>query len=238
MFKEWQMPRISQIAACVAILGLTGCASATSGSNVRTGSAAYSAIPAPTSADAPPEYAIGPLDTVDVNVFQEPDITTKGVVIDASGNLALPLIGRVHAAGLTATQLADEVAKQLGKNFYINPQVSVTVQNAVSQQVTVEGEVTEPGIYPLKGPTTLLDSVALAKGETNVAAQRRVMVIRVINGHRMAALFDINRIRSGDEPDPAVLGRDVIVVGHSAMKQAFEDSLRASPFIAALFYHF
>jgi len=130
------------------------------------------------------------------------------------------------------------ISKQLAKDFYVNPQVSVSVVNSVSQQVTVEGELKQPGIYPIKGPTTLLDAVALGQGESAVASTKRVYIIRQINGQRMAAVFNLDAIRKGDEADPAILGGDVVVVGHSAGKQAFVDFLQASPFIASVFYHF
>ena len=238
LVREINMSRVTMSALGCVLLGLAGCTSAGDQTNVRRGAAAYDAIPAPSGQAAITEYVIGPLDTIDVNVFQEPDITTKGVSVDASGNLALPLIGSVHAAGLTAAQLSTLLAQRLSKDFYVNPQVSVVVENSVSQQVTVEGEVAQPGIFPLKGPATLLDAVALAKGETPVASTRHVYIIRQINGQRMAALFDMNEIRSGADADPAVIGGDVVVVGHSNGKQAFENVLRASPLISGIFYHF
>lgn len=236
---------MARIALAVGTIGLfslgiltSGCAENLTGANVRKGAAAYAGIPAPNESDDITEYKIGPLDTMDITVFQEPDISYKGVVVDASGNIAMPLIGQVHAADLTSQQLSAQLAAKLSEKFYVNPQVSVTVTNAVSQQVTVEGQVTEPGIYALKGPTTLLDAVALAKGETEVAANDRVVIIRFIGKQRMAAMFDLTAIRRGDEKDPAILGRDVVVVGHSATKQIYQDLIRSSPVIAAIFYHF
>jgi polysaccharide export outer membrane protein len=198
------------------------------GPSVRHGPEAYALVP-PVSADtAALDYVIGPLDTININVFNEPEISSQSVPVDTSGGMALPLIGRVHASGMTATALAAALRERYGR-YYVDPQVTVIVTSSVSQRVTVQGEVEDPGIYDVRGGTTLLDAVAMAKGETENAALREVVILRQINGQRMAAMFDVNRIRRGDDPDPAVLGRDVIVVGLSNTKQAWHDALRAAP---------
>ncbi|MDP9057489.1 MAG: polysaccharide export protein [Pseudomonadota bacterium] len=212
---------------------LSGCADHRVGPLVGTGDRAYSVIPAPNGPPSAQSYQVGPLDNLDITVFQEPDISAKGIPVDAAGDIALPLIGKVHAAGRTPTELADFLSHQLQLKFYVNPQVTVIVTSSVSQSVTVEGQVTEPGIYQIRGPTTLLDAVALAKGESENAALRQVMVIRYIEGRRMGAVFDVKRIRSGFDKDPAILARDVIVVGHSTGKQAWHDLLRAAPLFNA-----
>lgn len=212
---------------------LAGCAGPNIGPNVNVGANAYAVIPAPSGEQAILDYVIGPLDTVDITVFQEPDMTSKGLRVDAAGNIAMPLIGRVSASGRTTTELAAEIERRLGERFYVNPQVSVVVNGSVSQRVTVEGQVEEPGIYQIQGPTTLLDAIALAKGEAENAALRQVVVIRVIDGKRMAAAFDIERIRRGDDLDPAIFGKDVIVVGHSNRKQIWHDLLKAAPLLNA-----
>jgi polysaccharide export outer membrane protein len=212
----------------VCLLLATGCSPSLQGSSVRHGEEAYALIP-PISADsAALDYVIGPLDTININVFNEPEISSQSIPVDASGSMALPLIGRVRASGLTATALADSLRERYGR-YYVDPQVTVIVTSSVSQRVTVQGEVEDPGIYDVRGGTTLLDAVAMAKGETENAALREVVILRQINGQRMAAMFDVNRIRRGDDPDPAVLGRDVIIVGLSNTKQAWHDALRAAP---------
>jgi polysaccharide export outer membrane protein len=209
---------------------LAGCNPSLRGPSVRTGTDAYSLIPSPGTGDASLDYVIGPLDTIDIAVFDEPEISSRGVPVDASGSVALPLIGRVRASGLTATSLARDLHDRYNR-YYVDPQVTVIVTSSVTQRVTVQGQVEQPGIYEVRGGTTLLDAVALAKGETENAALSEVVVIRTIDGKRMAAMFDVNRIRRGDDPDPAILGKDVIVVGHSNTRQAWHDMLRAAPLL-------
>ena len=210
---------------------LCGCADDNIGPNLRTGDQAYVTIPAPAGEPRVQDYRIGALDTVDITVFQEPDISTRGVVVDASGVISMPLIGRVAAAGQTSTELADLLAAKFAERFYVNPQVTVTVASSVAQRVTVQGDVKEPGIYPISGPTTLLDTIALAKGESEDAALREVIVIRYIDGKRTGAVFDLKRIRRGDDADPAIAPRDMIIVGHSTGKSVWHDVLRAAPLL-------
>jgi polysaccharide export outer membrane protein len=214
----------------VCLLLATGCTPSLRGPAVRTGEDAYALIPPPTPETAAMDYIIGPLDTIDITVFNEPEISSKGIPVDAAGNMALPLVGRVRATGLTATGLAETLRDRYGR-YYVDPQVTVIVTSSVSQRVTVQGEVQEPGIYDVRGATTLLDALALAKGETENAALREVVVLRRIDGKRMAAMFDVNRIRRGEDSDPAVMGRDVIVVGLSNSKKAWHDVLRAAPLL-------
>jgi len=129
---------------------VSGCSTPVSPSLPRA-QAAYDVIPAAASNAPEREYKIGPLDVLSVTVFQEPDLSFKELQVDASGNLLFPLIGDVHAAGKSAADLSHEIASRLGRKYLINPQVSVVVVSSESQHVTVEGDVTEPGVYDING---------------------------------------------------------------------------------------
>lgn len=195
------------------------------------GTAAYKSFPT-TSANSPEQdYRIGPLDAIDVTVFQEPDLSTKGSVVDASGKVTLPLIGSMVAAGKTPSALSAEIAARLGEKYLTRPQVSVLVSASVSQKVTVEGEVTEPGVYVIKGPTTLLEAVAMAKGESKVAALNEVVVFRTIDGKRFGAVFDVTSIRKGLAEDPQIRANDVVVVGLSRAKSIWRDIVTSAPLL-------
>lgn len=209
----------------------SGCAGSHASPNVPSGDAAYHIFPAADGQPVLQDYRIGPLDTVDINVLQEPDISIKGVVVDASGSIVMPLIGRVTASGKTASELSALLEGKLGERYYVHPRVTIIVADLAAQRVTVEGDVTEPGIYPIKGSATLLDTLALAKGETETAAFKDVVVFRFVNRQRMAARFDLKRIRNNEDPDPQILGSDVIVVGHSNGKGFWHDLLKAAPLL-------
>lgn len=201
--------------------------------NIPSGEAAYRTFPAPQPNSAPLDYTIGPLDSISITVFQEPDLTLPNVQVDAAGNVLLPLIGSVVAAGRTTSELSNDIAIKLKTRYLENPQVSVIVISSVSQKVTVDGSVTEPGVYAIQGRTTLLDALAMAKGTTRVAALDQVLIFRQIGGQDQVARFNVADIRNGRQPNPEILGSDVIVVGFSALKGAYRDLLTTAPLIAA-----
>jgi polysaccharide export outer membrane protein len=210
---------------------LTSCAGASPIAS--SGQQAQIAFPAPKAVGgAEDDYRIGAQDKINITVFQEPDLSLQDVKVDASGNVLLPLIGSVTAAGLTTTELSEEIAKRLGSRYLIDPQVSVIVSSSVSQKVTVEGAVTSPGVYEVRGQTTLLEALAMAKGPNQVADLDQVVVFRVVDGQRMAARFDLRDIRRGKTPDPAILGNDTVVVGSSGLKAAWRDAVAAIPAFA------
>ncbi|TPG15874.1 polysaccharide export protein [Sphingomonas koreensis] len=214
-------------AGAAALLG--GCSTPVSQSLPRAAEA-YKVFP-PASTQTVRDYKIGPLDVLSITVFQEPDLTLKDVPVDASGSLLFPLIGDVRAAGKSAVELSHEIAGRLDKNYLINAQVSTVVVSSESQHVTVEGDVVQPGVYDINGSSTLLGALARAKSPTQVAKLNEVVVFRNVDGQRMGAVFDVNRIRAGEMPDPELLGGDVVVVGFSGLKGAFRDILKAAPLI-------
>ena len=200
------------------------------------GAASYAVMPPPDPGQASAAYRIGPLDVLKVTVFQEKDLSFDQIQVDASGNLAFPLIGTVHAAGDTALELSTEIARQLGKQYLVNPQVSVSVASSVSQNVTVEGDVNQPGVYAINGTETLLTALAQAQSPTDVAKLDQVVIFRNIDGKRAGAVFDVSAIREGRVPDPQVLGGDVIVVGFDQVKGVFRDLFKTAPFFYVFRY--
>lgn len=173
-------------------------------------------------------YIIGPMDKLDVNVFQVPDLT-RTVEVDAAGQIILPLIGPVTAAGKTVPQLQLDVTAALQAKYLQSPQVTIYVSEYASQKVTVTGAVTAPGVYALQGRTTLVQAVAMAKGADRVGNEKRVIIFRTINNQRMAALYDLEAIRAGTLDDPEVFARDVIVIEKSGVKSVLRDVSGAMP---------
>lgn len=214
----------------IAALALAGCASANQEPvGLSTGAAAYEVIPSNTGSAQLVDYRIGPLDSIDVTVFQEPDLSAKAIRVDASGRIALPLIGTVEAVGKTASELARELEVRYDSEFLRDPTVTVTVVSSVTQKVVVQGEVAEPGVFPITGPTTLLEVISMAKGETDVATLDQVVVFRTIEGQRMGAIFNVADIRRGAANDPAIQGNDLVVVGYSAARRFWRNILLAAP---------
>ena len=181
-------------------------------------------------------YKIGPLDALEISVFKVPDLT-KLVQVAEDGTINYPLIGDVPAAGKTAHELEQELAKKLGGKYLKDPQVTVTVKEFNSQRVTVFGAVKTSGVYAIKGKTSLVQVIAMA-GDVDINTDSgNVVVFRTINGQRSAAKFDIDAIKTGKAPDPEVEPGDVVVVDSSATKIALHAVITALPIAttAALF---
>jgi polysaccharide export outer membrane protein len=222
--------------AITAALLLSGCSSNNNlVGNPNLTVVAASALPPPARVDlsSPTRpYFIAPGDQVSIDVFGAPDVT-RSVTVDSDGRIALPLAGVVQAGGKTLDELAATITQALRGGYIRNPQVTVNIAAAQGQTVTVDGEVSEPGIYPIAGRATLVRTIARAKGATEFASLSHVVVFRSVNGQSMAALYDLRAIRNGLYADPEVYPNDVIVVGSSQARRLFRDIVQGSGLLVA-----
>lgn len=175
---------------------------------------------------------IGPLDTIQVDVFNVPDLTRE-LQVDSSGRIAMPLIGTVDARGRTANEVAKTIEDALRGRYVRNPEVTVNIRTSVSQVATVDGQVVEPGLYPVTNEMTLMRAIASAKGLNEFARQEDVVILRTANGRKMAGLYNLAAIRRGAYDDPPIYANDVIVVGDSPQRRMFRDLVSLSPVLAA-----
>jgi polysaccharide biosynthesis/export protein len=153
------------------------------------------AVPATTD----PAYVIGPQDVLDINVWKEPEMT-RTVPVRPDGKISLPLINDVQAAGSTPQQLASAVSDKLRK-FLTEPQVTVIVTAINSQRVYVVGEVLRAGAFPLLPGMTVLQVLANAGGFTTFANEKKIHVMRVVNGKHTEVPFNYREVLKGDNPD-------------------------------------
>lgn len=218
------------IAALAAVALLGGCANKRGGSipYEPTGFVAPDA-PSQTALDA--DYRIAPLDTLKISVFQVPDLSGE-FEVDLVGNIAMPLVGTVRAVDLTPEQLDQKLTQVLGQKYLQNPDVGVSIIKSSSRQVTVDGSVRGPGMFPVNGPVTLMQVIAMAKGTDENANPRRVAVFRQIQGQRMAAAFDLTDIRRGKAEDPRIYSGDIVVVDGSSVKAAQREILQTIPILS------
>ena len=153
--------------------------------------ALYSAdLPEPDTAKATSDftlsdYRVSPQDVLEINVFGF-DKLSRTVQVDGTGRISLPLIGAVTAAGKTVSEVEAEITRRLGGRYLQSPNVSVFVKESVGLRVTVEGAVKKPGVYQLKGKTTLLQALAMAEG-INEIGDYSVTVIRISDQRRSSA---------------------------------------------------
>lgn len=136
-------------------------------------------LPPADPAKAPPPaaaggYGVGIRDTLAIEVFQEESLSGEFVVAQ-DGSIDFPLLGKVVVDGLSPEEVDALLTQQLAAEFLVDPQVQVKVAAFASKPVRVLGAVKKPGIYPLSGPTSVLEIVAMAGGmATNGVSEIRI----------------------------------------------------------------
>jgi polysaccharide biosynthesis/export protein len=154
----------------------------------------YEAAYFPTPANAP--YKLGAGDRLRVIVFGQ-DTLSNAYDVDGSGNISMPLIGLVHAAGFSTTQLQEELVDKLRDGFLRDPQVSVEVE--AYRPFFILGEVTTAGQYPFISGMSVETAVAVAGGYTPRAYKTRADLTRVINGVPVTASVPMTQlVQPGD----------------------------------------
>jgi polysaccharide export outer membrane protein len=121
------------------------------------------------------DYKVGPGDRLAVSVLQMPDMRTS-VRVSQQGAISLPLLGIIQVAGLSAADVERKLADELRRKYVRDPQVSVQVEEIESHPISVVGAVAEPGTFQVRGPMNLLSVLSLAKGVTDTAGNRVVVV--------------------------------------------------------------
>lgn len=220
---------IAGIASVAALLA--GCQTVPSNPALPSGAAAYEAIPVSSPEGDQLADRIGPGDVLAITVLEEPELSFDRITVDQRGQFQMPLIGAVAAAGLDPDTLARTLTERLGARYLRNPRVAVNLVESAARTVVVEGEVEQPGIYPVTGRLTLLGALALARSPTELARRDEIFVFRNQGAERIGARFDLAQLRSGLVADPQILPGDTVVVGHSARRALVQDFLRAAPLI-------
>ncbi|SFV65674.1 Capsular polysaccharide biosynthesis/export periplasmic protein WcbA; Capsular polysaccharide export system protein KpsC [hydrothermal vent metagenome] len=168
------------------------------------------------------EYRILPQDRLEVMLYKDPNaaaesasselgqrLNEKGILVDTAGNIRLPLIGKVHLAGLTQTQAADKITR-LYKKYLNTPSVYVEVLN---KRIFVLGEVRKPGPVPLdKEKMTLFEALADVGGFTDSAVRNRVIILsNTPNGIQMRKV-DLTRFDKMNYASLMLRPNDIVYV--------------------------
>jgi len=162
-------------------------------------------------------YVIGPEDVLTITSFDQDDITGK-YQVDADGTFSFPLIGRVHAGGLTLRQLQAELVKRLKEGFFKDPQIGVAVEQYRSQKFHIVGEVRTPGTYPLAGDMNLMEALARAGSATPTAAGE-VLIVRA----KTQDVADGPTLPNRDDVDVTTIELKALQSGRLAQKFALRD---------------
>lgn len=174
--------------------------------------------PAPRFVDAPdPRYRIGPLDTLNIVVWRNPDLSST-VTVRPDGIVSTPLAEEVPAAGRTPAELARSVEQALAR-YIRDPVVSVVVsgfQGVYADQIRIVGEAAKPQAVPYRKNMTVLDVMIQVGGITDFADGNAAVLIRGAEGGKQYAVRLHDLLRRGDvSANAAILPGDILIVPQS-----------------------
>ena len=156
-------------------------------------------------------FRIGPEDVLDVQVWKNAELS-RIVPVRPDGMISLPLVNDIQAAGLTPTDLRQQITQRLAE-FVPSPEVSVIVREVHSVKVAVLGAVRMPGHYEVKSPATVLEMIARAQGLTEFADRGRIVILRQNGAATTRIPFNYRKVAEGSEQDNfSVRPGDIIVV--------------------------
>jgi len=157
-------------------------------------------------------YRVGPEDLLEISVWRE-DALKKEALVRPDGGISYPLVGEVHAAGKTVSEISAEIAKRLQK-FIPEPVVSVAILKAGSQRIYVIGKVNKPGDFPVGRYVDVLQALTMAGGLTLFADSDDIRVMRREGEHQVVLPFEYGRIVHGQKLEQNIQLRagDVVVV--------------------------
>jgi polysaccharide export outer membrane protein len=162
---------------------------------------------------APPDdYLIGVEDVLVIVFWRDKDMSAE-VVVRPDGKITLPLINDVVAAGLTPDQLREKVSKE-AERFIEEPAATVVVKQINSRKVYITGEVGRGGPFPLTGPTTVLQLIAMAGGLKDFAHKKDIVIMRTEAGKPVSFPFDYSAVVSRKKLQQNILLKpgDTVVV--------------------------
>lgn len=214
-------------AATFALLLVGACTS----SKGPTATTSHLALPDRTAMVQTGDLRIGPMDLLRISVFGVHELDGE-YQVDTLGNVKMPLVGEISAKGYTAIEFSRKLEQRLGETYLQNPDVTVMIAESNGEQITVEGSVNKPGLYPIPGELSLLQAIAMSGGPSEAANPRKVAIFREIEGERKVAVFDLVDIRNGEMEDPSVYGNDIVVMDGNQTRQTYRELLRSVPLIA------
>ncbi len=163
-------------------------------------------------ADAPPNYRLGPGDSIRISVFQNPDLTLETRVSE-DGSITYPLVGKVAIGGLDLGSAERKVAKALlDGGFLKNPQVSIQLMEVLGNKVSVLGQVNKPGTFPLVSTNIRLSQAIADAGGVTATGDERVIVTGSRGGKPFRKEVDVDALFRDNRPD-----QDIVLEGGDAI---------------------
>jgi polysaccharide export outer membrane protein len=201
-------------ASCILLVCLTAFAEeipSNSSSAVKTVSEANAA-------ESNGTYILQPRDVLEIRVYNLPEVS-ETVAIRPDGNISVPLLNEITAAGQTAAKLSETLTEGY-KHEFRNPRVTVIVRSFSNQNIFVGGEVDKPGLFPLEGNMTVLQAV-LRAGGIKLSAKEKAVVLLRNDGHGNPQVRKLNLVELvKGQPDVVLQPFDVVFVPKSKIAKA------------------
>jgi polysaccharide export outer membrane protein len=163
------------------------------------------------------EYRLGPENVLVIEVYFGKDETiNKKVRVTAKGMITFPLLGEVPVSGLTISELESKLTYLLEKDYLVNPQVSVFIEEYST--VSILGQVEHPGSFPIKGRLSVVELISLAGGFTKIAAKNNVRILRKTpDGAQKTIIVNVNDIinKGIEDQDITLEPGDIVTVPES-----------------------
>jgi polysaccharide biosynthesis/export protein len=198
-----------------------------------------------TGGSIPSTYLLGPDDEIEISGPELDEAANKVIRIDEDGDAQVPLIGRVHVAGLTVQQCEQELDRRLG-TYIRHPEIAVNVRELHSQPVSILGAVNAPGVHQVQGHKTLLEMLSLAGGvrpdagySVRITRQQQWGCIPLPNAtvdksnEFSVAQVNLKNIMEANDPKEniAIFPHDVISVPKAEMVYVIGDVKRSGGFV-------
>lgn len=215
---------------------LAGCASTSSpsdfeGTNVKLGTLPTVDAATILSLENNDVFKVG--DRAEITIFNVEDLSGT-FLVNKSGNVVLPLVGEIKAAGLSTEDLQSKLVQAYGETYLQNPSINVDLDPVDLGRVVVDGAVKKPGAFDIQKIIGLSEAIAMAEGVTEDANRREVYIVRHAGGEKYLQIADLTQIRKALVDDPKLIPGDIVFVQDSTGRIIFREFLRTVPIINSI----
>jgi len=157
---------------------------------------------------------IGRMDNVEIRVFREDDLTTRGQ-LSGEGTISMPLIGSIRLEGLTTDQAATAITRKLADGYLVKPEVSVSIEARIRKTVTILGQAQRPGVFelPAHRQLTVVEAIGMAGGMTRIANAKKISLKHASDGR--IQIVNLVEITKGQGKDIPLRDGDVLTIPES-----------------------
>jgi len=172
----------------------------------------------------PADYRVGPGDSIFMSVPQRPDLN-RDLIVDAKGEVNLPLIGKVLVRGMTDSELEARLLQSLREYYASVNRVEISITRASSNVIWVSGDVKMPGKYSFSQPANVWEAIREAGGPNPTASLDQVRIIKDRSRGGSTTVVDVTAAMEGGSVDklPLLDPGDTIIV--SAKQEVYTGSM-------------